>query len=168
MSGDFLWELEKLRRRFGVDGEGLRSATRELTVKRRGLKAQRHTGEITFERKTRRVAREQEYWKSVEEIVDCIIDESVKGKAIVNRLVELLKHDPKGHYVLRDLTDSLLNRVIKDNNISDSDRDHLEASRFHLEKIEGAPDSPGRRKYLAAHLRAIKTLLRELRVEKTT
>jgi hypothetical protein len=62
MSGEFLWELEKLRRRFSVDAEELRLATRELTRKPRGLKEQRHTGEISLARKQRRASREFEYF----------------------------------------------------------------------------------------------------------
>jgi hypothetical protein len=86
MSGEFLWELEKLRRRFGVDAEELRLATRELTRKPRGLKEQRHTGEITLARKQRRASREFEYWKNLEELVDLVGDDVLKGKEIVDRL----------------------------------------------------------------------------------
>jgi hypothetical protein len=165
MSREFLWELEKLRRRFGVDAEELRLATRELTRKPRGLKEQRHTGEITLERKQRRASRDLEYWKNLEELVDIVEDDSLKGKETVDRLVELLRGDPMAHAVLKDFTDCLLRRVITHNNISDSDIDHLERGRFHLERIEG-PDAPGRRKLLASQISVLGTLLRELRAGK--
>ena len=34
MSKDFLWELESLRRRFGVEGDDFRAAVKQLTLKR--------------------------------------------------------------------------------------------------------------------------------------
>jgi hypothetical protein len=167
MSGEFLWELEKLRRRFGLDGEELRSATWELTRKRRGLKAQPHTGEVTLERKKRRASREDKYQKKLEELAELIVDDFVKGKAIVDRLIELLPGDPMAHAVLTDFAYCLLRRVITRNNISDSDRDHLETGSFLLDRIEG-PDAPERRRLLAGQISAVETLLRELRTDRTT
>jgi len=167
MSGEFLWELEKLRRRFGVDAEELRLATRELTRKPRGLKEQRHTGEITLARKQRRASRELEYWKNLEELVDLVGDDSLKGKEIVDRLVELLRGASMAHTVLSDFADCLLRRVITRNNISDLDIDHVERGRFHLERIEG-PDAPRRRKLLASQISVLETLVRELRAARKT
>src|SRR5215472_1186215 len=46
---DFLWELEKLRRRSGVDEEKFKEAVKELTRKPRGAKEQKdseHLAEI--------------------------------------------------------------------------------------------------------------------------
>ena len=159
MSGEFLWELEKLRRRFGVDAEELRLATRELTRKPRGLKEQRHTGEITLVRKQRRASRELEYWKNLEELVDLVEDDALKGEEIVDRLVD--------HAVLPDFADCLLRRVITRNNISDSDIDHVKRGRFHLGRMEG-PDTPRRRKLLASQISVLETLLRELRAARKT
>ena len=167
MSGEFLWELEKLRRRFGVDAEELRLATRELTRKPRGLKEQRHTGEITLARKQRRASRKLEYWKNLEELVDLVGDDSLKGKETVDRLAELLRGDPLAHAVLSDFADCLLRRVITGNNISDSGIDHLERGRFHLERMEG-PDAPRRRKLLASQISVLQTLVRELRAARET
>src|SRR5215472_7732809 len=79
MSGDFLWELEKLRRRFGLDAEELRSAVRELTRKQRGIKQQERTGEITRARKNRIAARQIKYWGTIEELAD-LVGDSLKGK----------------------------------------------------------------------------------------
>jgi len=154
MSGEFLWELEKLRRRFGVDAEELRLATRELTRKPRGLKEQIHTGEITRARKQKRASRELEYWKNLEELVDLVEDDALKGEEIVDRLVD--------HAVLPDFADCLLRRVITRNNISDSDIDHVKRGRFHLGRMED-PDTPRRRKLLASQISVLETLLRELR-----
>ena len=162
MSGEFLWELEKLRRRLGVDAEELRLATRELTRKPRGLKEQRHTGEITLVRKQRRASRELEYWKNLEELVDLVGDDVLKGKEIVDRLDELLRGDSMDHAVLLDFADCLLRRVITRNNISDSDIDHVKRGRFHLGRMED-PDTPRRRKLLASQISVLETLLRELR-----
>ena len=159
MSGEFLWELEKLRRRFGVDAEELRLATRELTRKPRGLKEQRHTGEITRARKQKRASRELEYWKNLEELVDLVEDDALKGEEIVDRLVD--------HAVLPDFADCLLRRVITRNNISDSDIDHVKRGRFHLGRMEG-PDTPRRRKLLASQISVLETLLRELRAARKT
>ena len=159
MSGEFLWELEKLRRRLGVDAEELRLATRELTRKPRGLKEQRHTGEITLVRKQRRASRELEYWKNLEELVDLVGDDVLKGKEIVDRLVD--------HAVLPDFADCLLRRVITRNNISDSDIDHVKRGRFHLGRMEG-PDTPRRRKLLPSQISVLETLLRELRAARKT
>jgi len=167
MSGEFLWELEKLRRRLGVDAEELRLATRELTRKPRGLKEQRHTGEITLVRKQRRASRELEYWKNLEELVDLVGDDVLKGKEIVDRLDELLRGDSMDHAVLLDFADCLLRRVITRNNISDSDIDHVERGRFHLGRMEG-PDTPRRRKLLASQISVLETLLRELRAARKT
>ena len=167
MSRDFLWELEKLRRRFGLDGEALRLATLELTRKQRGLKEQYHTGEITCDRKNRRASRQHKYWRNLEELVDLFGDDAVKGKAIVDRLAELLRGDPMAHAVLIDFSDCLCRRVMSHNKISDSDRDHLERAGFHMERIE-RPDGPRRRKLLAGQVRVVGTLLRELRVAQRT
>ena len=167
MSGEFLWELEKLRRRFGVDAEELRLATRELTRKPRGIKEQRHTGEITLARKQRRASRELEYWKNLEELVDLVGDDVLKGKEIVDRLDELLRGDSIDHAVLLDFADCLLRRVITRNNISDSDIDHVERGRFHLGRMEG-PDTPRRRKLLPSQISVLETLLRELRAARKT
>ena len=154
MSGEFLWELEKLRCRFGVDADELRLATRELTRKPRGLKEQIHTGEITRARKQKRASRELEYWKNLEELVDLVEDDALKGEEIVDRLVD--------HAVLPDFADCLLRRVITRNNISDSDIDHVKRGRFHLGRMED-PDTPRRRKLLASQISVLETLLRELR-----
>jgi len=167
MSGEFLWELEKLRRRLGVDAEELRLATRELTRKPRGLKEQIHTGEITRARKQKRASRELEYWKNLEELVDLVGDDVLKGKEIVDRLDELLRGDSMDHAVLLDFADCLLRRVITRNNISDSDIDHVERGRFHLGRMEG-PDTPRRRKLLASQISVLETLLRELRAARKT
>jgi len=167
MSGEFLWELEKLRRRLGVDAEELRLATRELTRKPRGLKEQRHTGEITLVRKQRRASRELEYWKNLEELVDLVGDDVLKGKEIVDRLDELLRGDSMDHAVLLDFADCLLRRVITRNNISDSDIDHVKRGRFHLGRMEGS-DTPRRRKLLPSQISVLETLLRELRAARKT
>ena len=167
MSGEFLWELEKLRCRFGVDADELRLATRELTRKPRGLKEQIHTGEITRARKQKRASRELEYWKNLEELVDLVGDDVLKGKEIVDRLDELLRGDSMDHAVLLDFADCLLRRVITRNNISDSDIDHVERGRFHLGRMEG-PDTPRRRKLLASQISVLETLLRELRAARKT
>jgi hypothetical protein len=51
--------------------------------------------------------------------------------------------------------------------MSDSDRDHLERTRFHARRIE-RPDGPMRRRTLEGQINAVKTVLRELRVTKNT
>jgi hypothetical protein len=162
LSQDFLWELEKLRRQFDVDGDELRSAIQELTRKQRGLKPQNYTEEITRSRKNRRASRELEYWRNLEELADSFGADSLKGKAIVDRLTNLLRDDPMAHAVLCDFANCLLRRVVSSNNILDSDKDHLERAGFHLREIESA-DGPRRRKLLAGHIKVIGTLLRELR-----
>jgi hypothetical protein len=162
LSRDFVWELEKLRRRFGVDGDEFRSAVRELTRKQRGLKPQDYTEEITRSRKNRRASRELEYRRNLEELADSFGGDSQKGKAIVDRLTDLLRGDPMAHAVLCDFADCLRCRVVNSNNILDSDKDHLEQLGFYLRGIE-SPDAPGRRKLLAAHIKVIGTVLRELR-----
>ena len=168
MSGDFLWELEKLRRRFGLDAEELRLAVRELTRKQRGIKQQEHTGEITRARKNRIAARQIKYWGTIEELADLVGDDSLKGKAIVDRLAKMLQGDPMAHAILLDVAECLQRRVLRDNNISDLDRDHLERAAFHQRTFE-PPDGTGRRKLLAAHMRIVEALLRELRaVQKIT
>jgi hypothetical protein len=161
LSRDFLWELEKLRRRFGVDGDELKLAVRELTRKRRGLTPQNYTEEITRARKNRREARQLIYWTYLEELVDLSGIDSLKGKVIVGRLTELLRDDPTPHAVLLDFADCLLRRVLSDNDIWDSDRDHLERAGFHYKEFE-PPDGPRRRKLLGSQMKVLETLLREL------
>jgi len=118
-------------------------------------------------RKQRRASRELEYWKNLEELVDLVGDDVLKGKEIVDRLDELLRGDSMDHAVLLDFADCLLRRVITRNNISDSDIDHVERGRFHLGRMEG-PDTPRRRKLLASQISVLETLLRELRAARKT
>jgi hypothetical protein len=91
-----------------------------------------------------------------------------KGKAVVERLIERLGNDPKAHAVLVDCADCLLRIVLKSNNLSDSDRDHLEGARFYAARLE-PPDGRERRKHLSKQIKIVETLLRELReVEQIT
>src|ERR1700757_4947046 len=94
MSDDFLWELEKLRRRFGVDRREIEEAARALTRKRRGVKSlndDRHLArlqagatarevadniggrgpdadQIRISRKNRKTILQSHYWSKIEEI----------------------------------------------------------------------------------------------------
>ena len=86
----------------------------------------------------------------------------------MDRLAKMLQGDPMAHAVLLDFAECLQRRVLRDNNISDLDRDHLERAAFHQRTFE-PPDGTGRRKLLAAHMRIVEALLRELRaVQKIT
>ena len=161
MSGN-LWELEKFRRRLGFTHDELRSDALELTKKKQGVKPQDVTEDITRNRKARRQRREEKYWECLEELVAVFEGDFPKGKAVVERLIELLGNDPKAHAVLVDCADCLLRIVLKSNNLWDSDRDHLEGARFYAARLE-PPDGRERRKHLSKQIKIVETLLRELR-----
>jgi hypothetical protein len=90
----------------------------------------------------------------------------VENAAKLDRVAEALRGDPIAHVVLVDVAYCQLRRMLDGDRLSDSDRDHLERARFHLERIE-RPDGPLRRRTLASQINAVKTALRELRGKTT-
>jgi hypothetical protein len=105
MSTSFLWELEKLRRRLGVQDQELKETVKELTRKPRGAKPQNDdenlarirggaslrevasdrglsdAAQIKLARKNRRASREREYWKYIEELVDSFNDQFCRKRS---------------------------------------------------------------------------------------
>ena len=191
MSTTFLWELEKLRRRMGVQDEELKETVKELTRKPRGAKPQNDdeslarirggaslkelasdrrlsdAAQIKLARKNRRASREREYWKYIEELCDSFSDQMMENKAKIDRVAEALGGDPAAHAVLMDLADCLVRRVLEGEGLWDLDRDHLERARFYASGIE-RPDGPLRRRTLAGQINAVKTAIRELCANQTT
>jgi hypothetical protein len=191
MSTTFLWELEKLRRRMGIQEQELKETVKRLTRKPRGAKPQNDdenlarirggaslqelasdrglsdAAQIKLARKNRRASREQEYWKYIDELCDSFGEQMTENRAKIDRVAEALRGDPTAHAVLMDIADCLVRRVLEGDRVSDSDRDHLERARFHTGRIE-RPDGPLRRRTLAGQINAVKTVLRELCVTKNT
>jgi hypothetical protein len=189
MSDDFSWELEKLRRKFGVGDEELKEEVRKATLKPRGAKPQRNDADlariragasvrtiaveknlsnstkILLGRKNKRAVRVDEYWQCLDQLIDLSGDEFSKSKAIVDRLKELLRDVPRGAVVLLDFAACLQQRGLRANHLLPSDRDNLEAAAFHHKQIE-APDDPGRRDFLARQIRVLKKVIQEAQENK--
>ena len=185
----FLWELEKLRRRFGIDDEELKQAAKQLTRRPRGAKeqedsehlAQIRTGssikkvaaakglsdaaEIRLARKNRRATSKTLYQEKIEEFVERTTAlGSVAGAAWVDRLREAAKDCPFAHLILADVAASHLRRVLEGGRLSADDADHVEGGRFHLTMMDGTEvDSPRRRSAIPAQIRVLDAILQQLK-----
>jgi len=189
LSKDFIWELEKLRRRFGVDGDELQAAAKRINRKRRGeppfnddkYLAKMRDGdsarqvaesirgtfkdEIRISRKNRRTKLRQEYSTKLTKFVDRIMLLSEAERiAWIDRLTEATRAArlPEPHLMLLDISDLLLRKVLEGGGASTEDTDNLERARFHLQGIDIDPDSPRRRIARRAEIEVIDTLIGEL------
>jgi hypothetical protein len=193
LAKDFVWELEKLRRRFDVDGDELRAAAKRLSRKRRGEPAfiddehlaQMRAGasarevakniggayrdEIRISRKNRRAILRHEYWKKVIEFADRIMLLSQAERfGWIDRLTEAARaRVSEPHLMPLDISDYLLRKVLDGGRLSIDDTDHLERAQFYLTEIDIDLDTPRRRKTRLAEIEVIETLLQELRAKVT-
>jgi hypothetical protein len=191
MSEDFLWELEKLRRRFGVGREEIQAAAVALTRKRRGPEPQKDddhlvriragisarkvaadiggrgagAAQIRISRKARKDSLQSQYWRKIEELTDILTLLSPKDKSTyMTRLAEMAGPSTAPHLILLDIADCGAGRVLDANRLSADDRDHLERARLHLTMIKDMDlDSPLRRKALRSRIQALEKILQELR-----
>jgi len=160
----FIWELEKLRRRLGLDDAQLKEAVKLLTRKTRGLKQQQYTGEITVARKKRRETLKREYLTKIAELAELLTAHPEKSSACTDSF----KTVPLGYLILNDLVTYWLRQVSEDATLSEDDFDHIEAARFHSASIEGFDvDSPRRRALMRHHIQMLENEIKLLK-EKTT
>jgi hypothetical protein len=191
MSEDFLWELEKLRRRFGVGREEIQAAAVALTRKRRGPEPQKdddHLGriragisarkvaadiggsgagaaQIRISRKDRKNRLQSRYWEKIGELTEIFTLLSPEDKSTyMTRLAETASPPTAPYLILLDIADCSAGRVLDANRLSADDRDHLERARLHLTMIKDMDlDSPLRRKALRSRIQALEKILQELR-----
>jgi len=186
---DFLWELEKLRRRSGVDEEKFKEAVKELTRKPRGAKEQKdsehlaeiragssakevaadkglsNATEIRLARKNRRATLTALYQEKIEEFVELTAAlGSVAGKEWLDRLRDAAAEYPLGHLILADVVASNTRRALEGGNLSADDTDYVEAARFYLAMIDGmGVNNPRRRGAVRSHVRVLDAVLQQLR-----
>jgi hypothetical protein len=186
LSKDFLWELESLRRRFGVEDDDFRAAVKQLTRKPRGAKPQDDSqnlalisagvslsqvatekglsdaAQIKLGRKSRRAWLRSQYLQKIDEISDLIVPLSpeVRSAAIDTIAAVEATYLPGYNFILLDIADCCLRRT---------QRSDLEGARFRLASIEGIDlDSPTRRKIIRAQIQVLEKVLRQLRTPKNT
>jgi hypothetical protein len=186
---DFLWELEKLRGRYGIDDEELKEAVKELTRKPRGAKEQKDSEhlaqiragssakkvaaenslsgatEIRIARKNRRAKLTALYQEQIEEFVELTAALGfVAAKEWVDRLREAAAECPLGHLILGDVAASNARRVLEGGRLSAEDTDHVEGARFQLSLIDNIGlDNPRRRSAVRTQVRVLDAILQKLR-----
>jgi hypothetical protein len=186
---DFLWELEKLRRRHGIDDEKLKEAVKELTRKPRGAKEQKDSeyleqiragssakkvaaqkglsdaAEIRIARKNRRAKSTALYQEKIEEFAELTRAlGSVAGKAWIDQLKEAAAECPLSYLILGDVAASNIRWVLEGGRLSAEETDHVEGARFYLSMIDAIGlDAPRRRSAVRAQVRVLDAILQQLR-----
>ena len=197
MSKDLLWELEKLRRQFGVDGKEIQAAAKSLDRKRRGAKphsdddhlAKLQSGvsarqiaariggpgaaaiEIRIARKNRKETLKLEYWKKMKELADILVRLSPSLPELddyTKRLIESAGAPSAPHLIMLDLAMCNLQSVLDGNRLSTDDRDHVERARFYATMSGNSDlDTPTRFEKLGRRIDALEAILQELRAKIT-
>jgi hypothetical protein len=169
LSRSFLWELEKLRREFGVDSEEVKMAAQALGRKRRGIKpynddhhlARMQAGvsargvatsiggrgaaatEIRISRKRRKLTLISEYWEKIEELTDLLFSPSSPEMKRYTELIIRAGPPSAPQLIMRDLIMCHIHRVLRSDRLSAEDRDHLERAKFHATMVRNSDLEPG-------------------------
>ena len=194
LSRDFVWELEKLRRRFGVDGDELRAAAKQLHRKRRGVKPYNddkylskvrdgasvlevarsvggggaHAAEIRITRKNRKLKLEAHYWRIIEDFVDLFVMIPTQKRYIYAKRLRTVGPPSAPHLIELDIAGRCLERASATDSLAEDDRDRVEAARFYPTMIHNIDrDVPARFEGLGERIDALKAIYEELRVEIT-
>jgi hypothetical protein len=190
MSDDFLWELEKLRRRFGVGSKEIAAANQALDRKRRGPKPQNDgehlakiqagvsveevaknvgglgadAAQIRLSRKDRKIRLQSQYWGMIEEISILLSELSPAHRATYMERLATTGPPKAPHLIVLDIADCCIKRVSESGRLSAGDRDHLGRAALHHRMIKNIDlDSPLRRKGLAGRIDILGKVLQDLR-----
>lgn len=190
MSRSFLWELEKLRREFGVDTDEVKAAAKELGRKRRGppgydddrrLASMRDGASaqtvaasegvstadatrIRIGRKKRKQSLIAQYWEKIEELTDVLVKLPPPLCELYTEQIKAAGPPAAPHLIMVDLAICNMQRVLDGNRLSPDDRDHIERGRFRANMVRDIDlDSPVRRERLSDRIRKLEAILRELR-----
>jgi hypothetical protein len=191
---DFVWELEKLRRRFGVDGDELRAAAKQLHRKRRGVKpynddkylskmrdgasavevarsiggCNADAAEIRITRKNRKLKLEADYWEIIDDFVDLFVMIPTEKRYIYAKRLRTVAPPSAPHLIELDIAGRCLERALATDSIAGDDRDFTEAARFYLTMIHNVDrDVAVRFEGLGERIDTLRTIYEELRVEIT-
>jgi hypothetical protein len=165
MPNDFLWELQKLCDRFGVDAEAYEKAGKLIFPLRRGPKPQKddrylekiqagasvqeavgadadRADEVRIRRKARRAAVESQYYEQIERLAGLFVTLSRVDRGIyVKRLAADAGPSQNPDLIALDVIRHLLKRA-PDQETPEGDKDSIEAASFHLGGIrEIGPES---------------------------
>jgi hypothetical protein len=192
LSWDFVWELEKLRRRFGVDDDELRTAAKRLGRKRRGVKPYNddqylskmqdgasapevaksidcrgaHAAEIRISRKNRKLNLEAEYWEIIDNFVGLFVPLSSENRYIYSKRLQIAAPPSTPHLIALDIAGRSVEWALATESLTADDRDHAEAMRFYLTLIHNIDrDAPVRFEGLGERIDTLRAIYEELRAE---